>query len=482
MGLIITRDQYTVQPQGLPGIDRSNRLGGRVRSAVLRGTNLVNGKTATWSGTKKFTGRAPDGLVTSLDGSSYLDLTSVGLYNPATTGVTLAFFSRNATPAGVGGTLRITPSSGGNTFCAVRGTNTTYRLGAGYATGGTLPVHAGIAIAAAGTPERTVITCANGLTSTTAADYEIWVNGTKYTTSGSVTFGAQTAGNTYFGWDGADSKYPGNIDELVVFEGKLSDAEVREYFRNPYQMYARPATRIWFGVSAAGTSVIPDAGTLTFSGFAPTVQQTANTSVSPAAGNLTFTGFAPSVTQAVSVVPDAGSFAFTGFAPTVEQTANVSLTPAAGALTFTGYAPTVTQTGPISVTPDPGNITFTGYAPTVTQTGAPVYIPSSASTAYGGGGGREFRKLVKKIEEDITARVQGTSPAPTPALPKTAVKSSSRIATKEAPPAEQELLQKVRQLEKELHFLAREVEALKVAKQASDENGEEAAIMSILLN
>ena len=114
----------------------------------------------------------------------------------------------------------------------------------------------------------------------------------------------------------------------------------------------------------------------------------------------------------------------------------------------------------------------------------PVYNPAGSLGAFGGGGGggREFRKLVKKIEEDITARVQGTSPAPTPALPKTAVKSSSRIATKEAPPAEQELLQKVRQLEKELHFLAREVEALKVAKQASDENGEEAAIMSILLN
>jgi len=222
---------------------------------VLRGTNLANGKTATWSGTKKFTGSAPDGLVTSLDGSSYLNLTSVGLYNPATTGVTLAFFSRNATPASVGGTLRITPSSGGNTFCAVRGTNSTYRLGAGYATGGTLPMHAGIAIAAAGTRERTVITCANGLTSTTAADYEIWVNGTKYTTSGPVAFGAQTAGNTYFGWDGADSKYPGDIDELVVFEGKLSDAEVTEYFRNPYQMYARPAARVWFGAAAAGGGV-----------------------------------------------------------------------------------------------------------------------------------------------------------------------------------------------------------------------------------
>ena len=255
MGLIITRDQYTVQPQGLPRIDKSNRLGGRVRSLVLRGVNLANGKTATWSGTKKFSGRAPDGLLTSLDGSSNLDLTNIGLYNPASTGVTLAFVARNGTPASVGGTLRITPSSGGNTFCAIRGTNTSYRLGAGYATGGTLPMFTGAAVAASGVAERTVITCANGLTSTTSTDYEVWINGTKYTTSGPIAFAAQTAGATYFGWDGADSKFPGTLDELAVFEGALSDAEVAEYFRNPYQMYARPASRVWFGAAAAGGGV-----------------------------------------------------------------------------------------------------------------------------------------------------------------------------------------------------------------------------------
>lgn len=255
MGLIVTRDPQQVQPQGLPGIDRSNRLGGRVRSAVLRGVNLVNGKTATWSGTKTFVGRAPDGLVTSLNGSSYLDLGSVGLYAPATAPVTLAFFSRNATPASVGGTLRITPSSGANTFCAIRGTNASYRLGAGYATGGTLPMHAGAPIAASGVAERTVITCLNGLTSTTATDYEVWINGTKYTTTGPIAFAAQTAGATYFGWDGADSKYPGSLDELLVIEGALSDAEVANYFRAPYQIYSRPLARMWFVAAAAGGGV-----------------------------------------------------------------------------------------------------------------------------------------------------------------------------------------------------------------------------------
>ena len=412
MGLIITRDQYTVQPQGLPRIDKANRLGGRVRSLVLRGVNLANGKTATWSGTKKFSGRAPDGLLTSLDGSSYLDLTNIGLYNPASTGVTLAFVARNGTPASVGGTLRITPSSGGNTFCAIRGTSTSYRLGAGYAAGGTLPMFAGAAVATSGVAERTVITCANGLTSTTSTDYKVWINGTKYTTSGPIAFAAQTAGATYFGWDGADSKFPGTLDELAVFEGALSDAEVAEYFRNPYQMYARPAARVWFGAAAAGggSSLTPGVAALTLSGPAPTLAQTTSSSLTPGAGALTLAGPAPTVAQTTSssltpgalaltlagpaptvsqtsgltVIPAAAALTLAGPAPTVAQSAHVSLTPAAAALTLAGPEPTVVRAGNVSVTPGAAALTLATAAPTVAQTTGNTLTPAAATLSLAG--------------------------------------------------------------------------------------------------
>ena len=298
MVAIISRPGRTQQPLDLPGIDRSNALGGKVESLILRGVNLTNGRVAAWSGTKKFAANAKDGLVTSLDGSSYLILTNVGLYAPATAPVTLAFYSRTGTPASVGGTLRISPTGASNAFCAIRGTSSSYRLGAGYAIGGTLPMHSGIGVATSNTVERTVITCANGLTSTTAADYEIWINGTKYTTSGPIAFGAQTAGATYFGWDGADSKYPGTIDELVIFDGKLSDAEVTEYFRNPYQMYTRPAARIWVSSGSSsgstGTSATTNAAdTSSASGTTTVTGSSAKTNAndtSSASGTTTVTG------------------------------------------------------------------------------------------------------------------------------------------------------------------------------------------------
>lgn len=298
MVAIISRPGRTQQPLDLPGIDRSNALGGKVESLILRGVNLANGRVAAWSGTKKFAADARDGLVTSLNGSSYLILTDVGLYAPATNPVTIAYFSRNATPASVGGTLRITPSSGGNTFCAIRGTSSTYRLGAGYASGGILPVFTTAPIASTGVAERTVITCANGLTSTTSTDFEVWLNGTKYTTSGTLSFAAQTAGATYFGWDGADSKYPGTIDELVIFDGKLSNAEVTEYFRNPYQMYTRPAARIWVSSGSSsgstGTSATTNAAdTSSASGTTTVTGSSANTNAndtSSASGTTTVTG------------------------------------------------------------------------------------------------------------------------------------------------------------------------------------------------
>lgn len=243
----------SLKPRATPSLDRTSPVGQKLRSYVVGGVNIANGKVGTISGTRA-AGVTADGSFMSLDGSSYLNLTSVGLYAPATAPVTLAFYSRTGTPASVGGTLRISPTGASNAFCAIRGTSPSYRLGAGYASGGTLPMHSGIGLATSNTVERTVITCANGLTSTTAADYEIWVNGTKYTTSGPIAFGAQTAGNTYLGWDGADSKFPGYIDELAVFAGALSDAEVLAYFAAPYQMLAGRRVMIPAGLTTGAPS------------------------------------------------------------------------------------------------------------------------------------------------------------------------------------------------------------------------------------
>lgn len=389
-------DELSAQPQGLPGIAKANRLGSRVRSLVLRGVNLANGRVATWNGTRKFAGGAPDGVVTSLDGSSYLDLTNVGLYAPATAPVTLAFFSRNATPASVGGTLRITPSSGGNTFCAIRGTNSSYRLGAGYATGGTLPMFTGAAVAASGVAERTVITCANGLTSTTSTDFEVWINGAKYTTSGPIAFGAQTAGATYFGWDGADSKYPGSIDELIVFEGKLSDSEVAEYFRNPYQMYARPAARVWVVAATSGAgngagvtltttaSLLAGPATASATAAGITLTDAASLLAGAATGQINATASGSTVTATASVLPGtaAGQANATAAGATLTATASEVPGAATGQSNATAAGATITGTASLIAGAAAGQSNATGAGTTLAA--AAALLPGSASAANAG--------------------------------------------------------------------------------------------------
>lgn len=73
----------------------------------------------------------------------------------------------------------------------------------------------------------------------------------------------------------------------------------------------------------------------------------------------------------VTVTPGAGSLTLTGYAPTVTATSNATVTPGAGALVLTGYAPTVTVPTSVTVTPGTGSLTITGYAPTVTAGGQP---------------------------------------------------------------------------------------------------------------
>ena len=77
-----------------------------------------------------------------------------------------------------------------------------------------------------------------------------------------------------------------------------------------------------------------------------------------------------SVSVGTSVNPGAGSLTITGYAPTVTQNGPQSVNPGAGTLTITGYAPTVAQSGALNtaVNPGVGSLTITGYAPTVART------------------------------------------------------------------------------------------------------------------
>lgn len=177
-------------------------------------------------------------------------------------------------------------------------------------------------------------------------------------------------------WNGT-SAHGGTFYLGLVWNRALSAAEMKSLADNPNQLFKSPQ-RVLMLAAAGGTSVNPGSGSLTFTGYAPTITQPQT--VTPSAGTLTFTGYAPTVSQssAVNVAPGAGTLAFTGYAPTVAQAQN--LTPGSGSLTFAGYAPTVSQAR--QIVPGAAALAFTGYAPTVAQ--AVSIAPASGQLTFTG--------------------------------------------------------------------------------------------------
>lgn len=102
-----------------------------------------------------------------------------------------------------------------------------------------------------------------------------------------------------------------------------------------------------------------------------------NTTLTPDRGLLTLTGFAPAVVASALLTLSVGSLTLTGYAPTVTTATNVTVTPGAGALALQGYSPTVSADVSASVSPGLGALSLTGYAPTVS---------GSAPQIVGGGG------------------------------------------------------------------------------------------------
>jgi hypothetical protein len=165
----------------------------------------------------------------------------------------------------------------------------------------------------------------------------------------------------------------------------------------------------------ANQAVSPGVGSLAITGYAPTLAQTANQAVSPGAGSLTITGYAPTVAQSSSasygvthsyvtrgsqsivswlndglgavsgaINPGAGTLTITGYAPTIGQTVTVAINPGAGSLTITGYAPTITQALNQAINPDVGSLTITGYAPSIAQTANVSLVPDAGSMVITG--------------------------------------------------------------------------------------------------
>ena len=169
-----------------------------------------------------------------------------------------------------------------------------------------------------------------GSTDQTSGSYYV---AAKPLTNGAITFVSnQTSTSVSLAGNGSyyvgsclpsDPNFSGSIALAVAsFDFMPMDVAIR-LLENPWQIFDTPATIYSVAVSSDGSnSVTPDpgVGSLTITGYAPTVAQAANQSVLPGVGSLTITGYAPAVAQTAnqSVLPGVGSLTITGYAPTVE--------------------------------------------------------------------------------------------------------------------------------------------------------------------
>lgn len=127
-------------------------------------------------------------------------------------------------------------------------------------------------------------------------------------------------------------------------------------------------------------NVTPATGSLTVTGFAPTISVSDNKSATPATGTITLTGFTPTVSLSDNkdATPGTATITLTGFAPTVSLSDNKDATPGTASIVITGFAPTISVTTNTAVTPGTASITVTGFAPTV-AVACPVMVRNPTS-------------------------------------------------------------------------------------------------------
>jgi hypothetical protein len=136
----------------------------------------------------------------------------------------------------------------------------------------------------------------------------------------------------------------------------------------------------------AGTTVSPEAGSLTLSGEVPAIQAGGNVTTQPGAGDATLEGQAPTIatTANVTVLPGAGAATLTGQAATVVRTDNRTVQPGAGQASLTGQEPAATVGDSRVAQPGAGQATLTGELPAIARTENRAVQPGSASLALAG--------------------------------------------------------------------------------------------------
>ena len=320
MGVLILPRRYNQQPQGVARLDRYNTLGGKLLHHLPLGglpRDIVTGTAGTLGAggalvANGYKGRSLRGTGSSARASIALDLSARSKITVAFWLYWDAFANDDALAMEFG-----TPNySSGNGFLIdpnASGVGGLFLAGVGGGGAGGSNLVAFTRPSAA-TWHR--ITLAMDRTTGTAPSTQAWVDGVRQTVSTPLVNGSP---NTLFdsatlyllSRSGSSLYGTGNLQDLTIYDGVLTDGEARDDFQNPWQIFAAPPRRIW--------------GVL---GGAPTYSITAG------AGSLTLTGNAITMRTARTLAAGHGVLALTWNG--VDMRAGRNLAAAAGAMTLTG--------------------------------------------------------------------------------------------------------------------------------------------------
>ena len=170
--------------------------------------------------------------------------------------------------------------------------------------------------------------------------------------------------NTQSRFDGTGSSTPAlacpDDSGNTLYAASLTSFDADGFTLNFPTVDSEARKFIVLAIGAAGTKILPSAGTITIAGLNPTIDQSTG-EIIPDTGAITISGQAPDIDQAI--LPSVGTVTIAGQAPNIDQ----AITPSVGTVTIAGLNPEVDQT----VLPSVGTVTIAGLAPEVDQVATP---------------------------------------------------------------------------------------------------------------
>ena len=155
---------------------------------------------------------------------------------------------------------------------------------------------------------------------------------------------------------------------LEVRESLLTEGNVTELYRNPYQILKPAIGTVYFTADAGGgVSIEIPAHNIELTSYAPTISASAGVSTEVPASNIGLTSHLPNIniSDHKSVTIPARNLELTSYLPTVTATDHKSIEIVKHDLSITGYAPLVTTGDAIVIEVPVNSITLTSYAPTI---------------------------------------------------------------------------------------------------------------------